>query len=194
MAPSDDFEALTERTLQLAIVARALDERSEQATRVVEHAAQEVSAAAAHLAGVGDRIGREASQAIAREAATQVRQAVTAAFDEVRGMLDAHARRVHELDMAVQGSCGALARAHRRWLVIGPALLIVGCVLAVVGTAAWVANARADVARHRADAATLQALAEADVMRCGEALCARLDRNGPAPQGYRRIAARSVQR
>lgn len=194
MAPSDDFEALTERTLQLAIVARALDERSEQAARAVEHAAQEVSSASAHLAGVGERVGREASQAIAREAAAHARDAVAAAFGEARGMLDAHARRVHELDLAVQSSCGALARAHRRWLVIGPALLVVGCVLAVAGTAAWVASARADVARHRADAATLQALEAADVMRCGDALCARLERDGSAPQGYRRIATRPAQR
>lgn len=184
------MDALTERTIQLAIVAQALDERSEQATRAAERAATEVSAAAAHLAGIGERIGREATQAIAREAATQAREAVDAAFAQARHALDAHVRRMHELDSAVQASCGALARGHRRWLAVAPALLIVGCVLAVASSMAWVANARADVARHRMEEATLRALADADVVRCGDALCARLQAGAPAPTGYRRIASK----
>ncbi|TCZ84651.1 hypothetical protein [Lysobacter sp. N42] len=194
MGIEQDMDALAERTMQLAIVAQALDMRSEEAVRSVEHAAQEVSAAAAHLAGVGERIAREATQAIAQEAGAQARACVAEAFAEARAMLEAHARRVHELDLAVQASYGSLARAHRRWLALAPAVLILGCVLAVGGTAAWLARARADLAALRAETSTLEAVASADVVRCGSSLCARLEPGRGTRDGYRRIARRAADR
>lgn len=188
-----DMDALAERTLQLAIVAQRLDERSEEAVRATERAAQEVSASAAQLAGVGERIAHDMVQAVARDAGVLLEQAAVRAFAQARSALDAHALRLRELDASVQSSCSALVRSHRRWLAIAPMLLIVGCVLAVLGTMAWVAKARSDVASHRMEAATLRALATADVVRCGDGLCARVEAGSPAPAGYRRIAAKPDQ-
>ena len=41
MALPNDLDLLTEQTLQLAVVGRALDERSQQATRTLENVARE---------------------------------------------------------------------------------------------------------------------------------------------------------
>ena len=191
MALPNDLDSLTEQTLQLAVVGRALDERSQQATRSVERAAQELAAAAAQLTNAGERVGREASQVIARDAAAHAREAVAQAFADTRALLDAHSGRVRELDAAVQASRAAMLATQRRWLLIAPAAVLAGCVLAVIGTSAWVANARADVERHRVDAATLRAVDAADLVRCGDSLCARVA-GGSAPEGYRRIAPRRV--
>ncbi|MFZ5656741.1 MAG: hypothetical protein ACOY37_06755 [Pseudomonadota bacterium] len=189
MGPLEHLDILTERTLQLAVVAERLDERSEAAVQATERAAQEVSSAAARLSGVGERAGHDAVQAITRDAAVHLQQAAMAAFAQARAALDAHALRVRELDASVQASCSALARSHRRWLVVAPALLLVGSLLAVIGTAAWVAKARADVAAHRRDAAILAALQRSDVALCGDVLCARVEGSRLAG-GYRKIAPR----
>jgi len=189
MALSNDLDSLTEQTLQLAVVARALDERSQQATRTLERAAQELAAAAAQLTGAGERVGRDASRVIAHEASAQARRAAAEAFADAGTALDAHAGRVRELDAAVQASRAALVAMQRHWLLIAPAAVLAGCVLAVLGTTAWVAKARADVERHRVDAATLRAVDAADLVRCGDSLCARVE-GGSAPRGYRRIAPR----
>lgn len=190
----DALDALAERTLQLAVVARALDERSEQAARSTERAALDVAAAAAHLSGLGERIAREATRAIATEAASQARVAASDAFVEARAALEAHASRVQELDRALASSRHALARMQRRWMVLVPSALIVGSALAVAGATAWVAKARSDVARLQADAATLQTLAAADVVRCGTSLCARTAPGHADADGYRRIAQRPALR
>jgi hypothetical protein len=191
MAMPNDLDSLTEQTLQLAVVARALDERSQQATRTLEHAAQELAAAAAQLTGAGERIGRDASRVIAHEASAQARRAAAEAFADARAALDTHAGRVRELDATLQASRIATATMQRRWLVLAPAAAIAGCVLAVIGATAWVAKARSDVERHRVDAATLQAVQAADLVHCGDALCARTER-GAAPNGYRRVAPRQA--
>lgn len=192
ISPTQTLDELGERTLQLAVVARALDDRSDRATRALEHAAREVSAAVTQLAAVGDQIGRDATDAVARDASAQVREAVAAGFVEADAALNAYALRVRELERRLLDSEAELVRGHRRWLVVAPALLIVGCVLAVAGTAGWVASARSDVARHQAEAATLQALARSDVVRCGDALCVRLAPGHGQGDGYRRVAARAT--
>lgn len=60
--------------------------------------------------------------------------------------------------------------------------------------AGWIAEARSDVARHPVEAATLEALAVADVVRCGDALCARVEAGAHAPAGFRRIATKADRR
>lgn len=191
---SPDFDELAERTLQLAIVARALEDRSDRATRAVEQAARDVSAAAAQLASLGEQIGRDATQAVARDAAGHVREAMATGFADAGAALDACTGRMRELDRALREGTAALARGHRRWLSVAPAVLVVGCALAVAGTTTWVAKARTDVARHRAEAATLQALGRSDVVRCGDALCVRLAPGGAQADGYRRVAERPPPR
>lgn len=192
VSTSRDLDELAERTLQLAIVARALEDRSDRATRAVEQAARDVSAAAAQLASLGEQIGRDATQAVARDAAGHVREAMATGFADAEAAMDACTGRMRALDRALRDSTVALARGHRRWLAVAPALLLVGCGLAVAGTAAWVAEARSDVARHRAETATLQALERSDVVRCGDALCVRLARDGAQADGYRRVAQRAT--
>lgn len=189
---SRDFDELAERTLQLAIVARALEDRNDRATRAAEQAARDVSAAAAHLASLGEQIGRDATQAIARDAAGHLRDATAAGFADAGAALNACTGHMRELDRALREGTAALARGHRRWLSVAPAVLVVGCVLAVAGTTAWVAKARSDVARHRAEAATLQALGRSDVVRCGDALCVRLAPGAAERDGYRRVAERTT--
>lgn len=189
-----DFDELAERTLQLAIVARALEDRSDRATRAVEQAARDMSAAAAHLTSLGEQIGRDATQAVARDAAGHVREAVATSIANAGTALDACTGRMRELERALREGTAALARGHRRWLSIAPALLLMGCGIAVAGTVAWVAKARSDVARHRAEAATLQALGRSDVVRCGDALCVRLAPGGAQADGYRRVAERAATR
>lgn len=191
---SRDFDELAERTLQLAIVARALEDRSDRATRAVEQAARDMSAAAAHLTSLGEQIGRDATQAVARDAAGHVREAVATSIANAGTALDACTGRMRELERALREGTAALARGHRRWLSIAPALLLMGCGIAVAGTVAWVAKARSDVARHRAEAATLQALGRSDVVRCGDALCVRLAPGGAQADGYRRVAERAATR
>ena len=189
MALPNDLDLLTEQTLQLAVVGRALDERSQQATRTLERAAQELAAAAAQLTGAGERVGRDASRVIEHEASAQARRAAAEAFADARAALDTHAGRVRDLDATLQASRDAVVAMQRRWLLIAPAAVLAGCVLSVIGTTAWVAAARADVERHRVDAATLRAVDAADLVRCGDSLCARVER-GAAPDGYRRVALR----
>ena len=185
----DDLDSLSEQTLQLAVVARALDDRNQRATRTLERAAQELATVAAQLTGAGERVGHDATRVIAREASAQARRAAIEALAEARAALDAHAGRVRELDAALHASRIAMATSQRRWLVLAPAAVIAGCVLAFIGTTAWVAQARRDVERHRVEAATLQAVQAADLVRCGDALCARVE-HGPAPDSYRRVAPR----
>lgn len=192
MAATDDIDALAERTLELAVVARALDERSERATTSMEGLARELAAATAQLGHLGDRIAHEATQAIARQARSGIDGAVAAALAASSTALDAHARRVRELDGTLRAGSDAVARLHRRWLVVAPALLLTGCALAVAGTLAWTAQARRDVERHRIEAALLRAYNEADVTLCGGRLCARVDSAARADRhGYIGVAARN---
>ena len=190
--PSDDIDALTERTIELAVVARALDERSQRATSALENTAREVAAGAAELRGLGDRIGHEATQAIARGARTTIDAAIVNAIASSSAALEAHASRIRELDAALALSRDAFARLHRRWLVVAPIALLTGCALAVAGTLAWAAQARRDVDRQRIEASLLRAYNEADVTLCGGRLCARVDGTARAdPRGYVAIAARA---
>ena len=189
MGMPNDLDSLSEQTLQLAVVARALDERSQQATRTLERAAQDLATAAAQLTGAGERVGHDATRVIAQETSAQTLRAATEAFAGARAALDAHAGRVRELDVALHASRNAMATMQRHWLVLAPAAVIAGCVLAVIGTGAWGAQARSDVERNRVEAATLQAVQAADLVRCGDALCARVE-HGAAPGGYRRVAPR----
>lgn len=189
MGIEQDMDALAERTLQLAIVAQRLDERSEDAVRATERAAQEASASAAHLANLGERVARDAVLTLSRDAAIHLEHAAARAFAQAQSALDMHATRLRELDASVQATCTALARSHRRWWLAAPTMLVVACGFAILGTGAWVAKSRAEVATLRRDAAVLDALARSDVALCGDALCARVERN-VGRGGYQRVMPR----
>jgi hypothetical protein len=191
MAIEQDMDALAERTLQLAIVAQRLDERSEDAVRSTERAANEVSSAAARLGNVGERVAREAVEAIGRDAAAYLEQAASRAFAQAGSALDGHAVRLRELNATLQASSAAMARSHRRWLVVAPALAIAGSLLAVGAATLWVAQARGEVERHRIEAGLLRAYNDADVTLCGGRLCVRVDPSHRAhARGYVPVAAR----
>lgn len=194
MPATDDIDALAERTLELAVVARALDERSARATLALENAAQDVAAAAGQLGPLGERIAHDATHAIALDARARIEAAVATAFAAASAAMDAHARRLHALDAALAGSRDAFARSQRRWLVVVPVAVLAGCGLAVAGSLAWIEQARRDVERHRIEASLLRAYNGADVSLCGGRLCARVETSAPRDaRGYVMVAARKAR-
>lgn len=194
MPATDDIDALAERTLELAVVARALDERSARATLALENAAQDVAAAAGQLGPLGERIAHDATHAIALDARARIEAAVATAFAAASAAMDAHARRLHALDAALAGSRDAFARSQRRWLVAVPVAVLAGCGLAVAGSLAWIEQARRDVERHRIEASLLRAYNGADVSLCGGRLCARVETSAPRDaRGYVMVAARKAR-
>jgi type II secretory pathway component PulL len=191
MRGSDDIDALAERTIELAVVAQALDERSERATVGLEKATRDMAAAAAQFGQLGDRIAGEATQAIARQAQERIDEAVATALAASTSAFDAHASRVRELEGALQCRTDALAGWQRRWLMAVPAIVLAGCALAVAGTLAWTGQARREAERYRIEADLLRAYNAADVTLCGGRLCARIDAAGRVDRrGYRPVAPR----
>jgi hypothetical protein len=178
----------------LAVVARALDERSARATLALENAAKDVGVGTEQLGRLGERIAHDATNAIALDARARIGAAVAAAFASSAAAMDEHARQLQALDAALRGSRDAFARSQRRWLVVAPVALLTGCGLAVAGSLAWLEQARRDVERHRIEASLLRAYNEADVSLCGGRLCARVEASTrPATRGYAVVAARKAR-
>lgn len=88
---------------------------------------------------------------------------------------------------------GRAAVASRlRLLRIASAALFAGALFALAGAALALHSARRELASLQRDGALLGAIERADLVLCGERLCARVEGATTGDDGYRPVAARSV--
>ena len=84
----------------------------------------------------------------------------------------------------------AAGEARNRMLWVASAGLLAGALVATAGAMWAVGSAKRELASVHRDQALLDAINSADVTRCGDGLCARLEPGVGAEGEYRRIAPR----
>ncbi|MCL1560539.1 hypothetical protein [Xanthomonas nasturtii] len=173
-------EELKDLARALGTLAATIEARDQRQHAALE---REMAALRALFARNGDEIDRLVGGAV-----PQLQQAWQRALDS--GLAPASRR----LDAVISRSGTALQAvetAHeaprRRWLTrawLTCAGLIVATVLACASSVYLLTEARQDLTRYRLDAKVLHAVANSDVVLCGDRLCANIDLRG----------ARSVER
>ncbi|WP_407460738.1 hypothetical protein ABFU26_01035 [Xanthomonas campestris pv. raphani] len=168
-------EELKDLARALGTLAATIEARDQR-----QHAALERDMAAlrALAARNGDDINRLVGGAV-----PQLQQAWQQALDS---SLAPAARRLDAVISRSGTALQAVETAHealrRRWLTrawITCAGLIVATVLACASSVYLLTEARRDLTRYRLDAKVLQAVANSDVVICGDRLCANVDARGP---------------
>lgn len=177
--------------LKLLALAERMEQRDERVIALLAEQGGALRSAAHEVDAATARFVRDALRAQAREA---VQAGVGEAIAQCRDrLLQAGTEAARSAETMHRGA-EALQRQRSLWLWTAPLALLVGSAIAAGAAAYAVTSSRAEVERHRIEAALLRAYNRADVILCGERLCANIDERGArfGERGqYRPVEART---
>ncbi|MCC4587547.1 hypothetical protein LL962_10620 [Xanthomonas sp. NCPPB 1067] len=169
-----DKDALKELARALALMATTLETRDQRQQAAIERQMAE-------LRGIAMRNGEQIERLVGG-AVPRLQQAWQQALDS---SLAPASRRLEATVSRSGAALDALEVAHQalrqQWLRrawIASAGLIVAALLACACTAYLLGQARQELARYRVEARVLRAVAQSDVVLCGDQLCANVDLRG----------------
>lgn len=172
-------QELKQLTVALAAIAERLDARSASAVERVEQATHRMQDETRRLELGASGFTREVSQALQQRSAEIIGQGMAAAFTRFNQQMEAATKRAAVAADALEKERLALQQQRRSGIWISSGALLIGSLLAVGGSAYAVHHSYTRVEQHRIQAELLRAYNRADVVLCGERLCANVDDKTP---------------
>jgi hypothetical protein len=164
-----------------------------QAAVLLQYQQDQHQASLAQLRQAGAAVG-EGSQSLARDVVktieTQGRHALRDGLDDAVGhfrqQLDGSLAETRSVLSTLADNAARASTVQTSLVWKGLVALLIGSVLAVAGTWAYARAQLKQIERQRMEARYLEAFNRADVVLCGEDLCANIDPSVPAQGADRR--------
>jgi hypothetical protein len=150
---------------------------------------------ASRLEGGGQRLGHEALRVIGESCRHVLAEHGAQAVGRLHQQAESTAQRLAQVADVAAEQGRQLSRAQSVLVWKSLAVLAVGAVLLTAGSSLWAWHSRQEAQRYEVEAAIRRRIGAADVVRCGEYLCAHVDAKAPRvgdKQQYQQIKPRPL--
>ncbi|HEY0504728.1 MAG TPA: hypothetical protein VGD42_14700 [Lysobacter sp.] len=147
----------------------------EQLTRLAGSLEQSAHA----LRAGGQQLGNEALQVIRQGSGPVLERNVADAVDKLEQQTARIAGKLEWVAQTAGEQARQLTRAQTVLVWKSLAVLAVGAVMLVGGASVWAWQEKQEAQRHRIDADLGRRISQADIVQCGDGLCARVDPKAP---------------